>query len=242
MILGLPLPYQQLYWAGPQTATAERGHRAMPQRPPHADYAEPKAEAKMERRSLIRLSPRHRPDRSTDGVSLSVLFAVVLRRRGADFSRLPRDGVDTTFRQLRRPDLANRSTSEEMRFSAVSRSGSRHCQRTTTRQPSLASAARAFRSRSRFFPIFSVQNSTFDFGNFERRQRWPCQKQPWTNTAIPSLGSTKSGLPGRSERCRRKRSPTRCAALRASTSGAVFLLLTAAIFRDRCSRVSLSAI
>lgn len=42
-----------------------------------------------------------------------------------------------------------------------------------------------------------------------------------------------SGVPGRSRRCNRKRSPRRCKAFRTSNSGEVFFERIAVIFRER---------
>ncbi len=57
-----------------------------------------------------------------------------------------------------------------------------------------------------------------------------------------SPGNTRSGVPGRSRRYRRNRSPNACTARRTRSSGCVFWLRTRAIVADRCSRLTVSAI
>ena len=59
-----------------------------------------------------------------------------------------------------------------------------------------------------------------------------CQKQPRTKTASLCLGSTMSGLPGRSRRCNLNRKPRRCRALRTISSdfaGADLMRATSAL-------------
>ncbi len=46
-----------------------------------------------------------------------------------------------------------------------------------------------------------------------------CQKQPCTKIAARRRGNTMSGLPGKSVRCKRKRYPIACSALRTARSG-----------------------
>jgi len=55
---------------------------------------------------------------------------------------------------------------------------------------------------------FDNQNSAFVLGVVALlHPSWRCQKQPWTKTTALYLGSTISGLPGRSRRCSRNRYP-----------------------------------
>ena len=73
------------------------------------------------------------------------------------------------------------------------------------------------------FPwIFAVQYPTLLLGILERLQPCQCQKHPLTNRATRCLGNRRSGQPGRSERCSRKRCPARCNARRTCISGRVF--------------------
>lgn len=67
-----------------------------------------------------------------------------------------------------------------------------------------------------------------------------CQKQPWTRTAFPSRGKTRSGVPGRSRRCSRNRQPSACASRRTAISGAVSVERMRAISAERRSGVIVS--
>src|SRR5258707_196855 len=60
-----------------------------------------------------------------------------------------------------------------------------------------------------------------------------CQNQPWINSTLCRLGKTRSGLPGKSRRWRRKRYARECTTRRTIISGFVFLLRTLDIRRLR---------
>ena len=81
-----------------------------------------------------------------------------------------------------------------------------HSHTTSTSHPRRRSAAKFLRSRWMFCSNFSRQYATRVFGVVVRVQpSWRCQKHPCTKIALRSLGKTRSGVPGRSRRCRRKR-------------------------------------
>ncbi len=101
-----------------------------------------------------------------------------------------------------------------------------HCQITLHFQPRSSNSSLARLSRLTFAFILSAQYSTLLFGSPERLHPWLCQKHPCTNKATLCLGKTRSGRPGRSARCRRKRSPFLCSAWRTFISGPVSLDLT----------------
>lgn len=60
-----------------------------------------------------------------------------------------------------------------------------------------------------------------------------CQKQPFTSTTAPHLGSTISGCPSRSFACSRNRKPSRHSIERTCRSGVVFFALILDIRADR---------
>jgi len=92
------------------------------------------------------------------------------------------------------------------RRATPSRSTSSHSQTTKTRHPISASRRSLSRSRSAFWANFGPQYSRRDLGTRAWRQPWCwCQKQPWTWITTPRPGKTRSGRPGKSQRCRRKR-------------------------------------
>ena len=117
-----------------------------------------------------------------------------------------------------------------------------HSQMTMTRQPRARSASSLLRSRATFRENFCVQYATRDLGIWANRHPmcW-CQKQPWTNTADRNLGKTRSGQPGRSLRCSRKRKPIRWAMRRTASSGAVSRPRIPAISSLRRLRSTISA-
>lgn len=117
-----------------------------------------------------------------------------------------------------------------------------HCQIVTEVQSNAASALRADWSLATFLSIFADQNLALDAGLLPRGQSWPCQKQPCTNTAILCRGNTMSGLPGRSLRWSRKRRPLAWSKRLTAISGAVSLLRTCAIIRERTSLETRSTI
>ena len=93
---------------------------------------------------------------------------------------------------------------------------------TRTRQPRARNASSLSRSRATFRLNFSDQKPILVLGSQANRQpSCLCQKQPCTNTTDRYLGNTRSGRPGRSFRCGRKRNPRRCAVRRTTTSGTV---------------------
>lgn len=116
-----------------------------------------------------------------------------------------------------------------------------HSQTTSTLQPSSRSSPETRASRSTLATNLRCQNSLFDAGVVVKRQpgcRW--KKQPWTKSTRPSLGNTRSGVPGRSRRCRRKRNPRRCAIRLTTSSGLVFVPRTARIMRLRVAALTVS--
>lgn len=116
-----------------------------------------------------------------------------------------------------------------------------HSQIRLTFQPRDSSARRFWASRSTFRRNFSSQKATFDFGmEAFRHSGCLCQKQPSTNTASLRRGITRSGVPGKSRRWMRKRSPIECAVRRTIISGLVSLDFTRDISRDRRSGESRS--
>jgi hypothetical protein len=134
------------------------------------------------------------------------------------------------------PSARSRASSSTLRAS--------HSQISATIQPIAWSASRAARSLSAFRSNLARQKSGRDAGIFPIGQPWWwCQKQPWTKIAIFRLGNTISGVPGKSRRCRRNRSPTACSALRTNISGLVFCPLNRAIsFRDALPGLAASMI
>lgn len=89
------------------------------------------------------------------------------------------------------------STSRSSRSSLSVLLAISHCHTTMTFQPSFFSSLIFRLSRSMFAEIFFSQNSAFVAGNLDLLQPgWPCQKQPWTKTAVRYFGRTMSGLPG----------------------------------------------
>lgn len=108
-----------------------------------------------------------------------------------------------------------------------------HCQITKTSQPCSANALRFFLSLHLFRLSFGNQNSRLVFGMRPLLQPWECQKHPWTSITLLRPGNAKSGLPGRSDRCSRKRYPSLCTRLRTASSGNVFLLRMARMFALR---------
>lgn len=119
---------------------------------------------------------------------------------------------------------------------------SRHCQITTADHPAAFNAIRFFRSRQILPSIFVRQNSTFDEGRLPRGHECPCQKHPWTNTAVRNRGNTMSGLPASAFEWSRNRKPAANNSRRTYSSGFVSAPRTAAIIRDRSSEETLSAI
>lgn len=105
-----------------------------------------------------------------------------------------------------------------------------HSQIVTACQPSASRYLSEASSRSLFFRNFSFQNSDLDEGIFPIwHPSWWCQKQPLMKMAIRRLGSTMSGVPGRSRRCNRNRTPELWSNFRTMISGFVSLPLKRAI-------------
>ena len=105
---------------------------------------------------------------------------------------------------------------------------SSHSHRTRQRQPERFKDSRCFESRWRLPLNFAFQNELLDFGRLDLRHFgcW-CQKHPWMNITLRRDGKTRSGFPGRFERCNRYRYPSRCSNRRTIISGPVSLLRTA---------------
>lgn len=127
-------------------------------------------------------------------------------------------------------------------LSISDRSGPRkaHSHTVHTRQSAARNAVTARRSRSRFPPIFSIQNSVFVAGTTKSAHSCQCQKQPCTNTTARNRGNTKSGVPGKDRSCSRYRNPRRHSALRKRISGLVLRPLIRDMQRLRCSTVKTS--
>lgn len=120
---------------------------------------------------------------------------------------------------------------------------SAHSQTVMTRQSSLIRAAEQAASLARFNVSLSIQKERRLLGTRKNRQSWcACQKQPLINIVARHLVSTRSGLPGRSRRCSRKRNPAANRPERTRRSGRVLLLRMPDIIRDRASGVTTSAI
>ena len=69
-----------------------------------------------------------------------------------------------------------------------------------------------------------------------------CQKQPWTKMIFRLDGKTRSGRPGRSLRCKRKRKPNRCASERTAISSLVLALRMRRMFSLRRRREIVSTV
>jgi hypothetical protein len=117
-----------------------------------------------------------------------------------------------------------------------------HSQTTITRHPALRSLEIAWRSRSAFRAIFSVQKSVRVDGILHNVQPWLCQKHPCAKITARRAGNTKSGRPGRSRRCKRKRRPLACKPLRSTISGFVSRPRIRLMFSRLCSGVKTSVI
>jgi hypothetical protein len=92
-----------------------------------------------------------------------------------------------------------------------------------------------------FLSNFATQKSVLLFGVVATLQPLcRCQKQPCTKTTVLCRGSTRSGLPGRSGRCSRYRSPLACRSLRSTISGLVFRPRILDILSDRWAFVKKS--
>src|SRR6266705_447757 len=109
----------------------------------------------------------------------------------------------------------------------------------TTLQPRRFRARRTLLSRRTLDASLRIQYDRFAEGVFDRHP-WRCQKQPCTNSAARSSGSTKSGFPGRSPACLRNRIPIALRADATRRSGPVLRPLTATIALRRSFGVKLS--
>lgn len=129
--------------------------------------------------------------------------------------------------------LANHAATREA-TSAMGRSLSAHSQITATRQPRCLSAS-TFRPSRRTLPEnFASQNATFVLGHAAAAHPlWRCQKQPWTKITARNFGRTRSGRPGSSPACNRKRKPAACSAALTARSGLVLELRIPDIILDR---------
>lgn len=120
------------------------------------------------------------------------------------------------------------------RFRSVSASEVSHSHTTRTFHPRRRRAAAVFRSRATLASNFDCQNRWRVLGVVERpHPACRCQKQPCTSTIFLSRGKTRSGVPGRSRRWRRKRYPNACESRRTNRSGFVFFPRTRAIRAER---------
>ncbi len=116
-----------------------------------------------------------------------------------------------------------------------------HSQTTFTAHPSFLSLRKFFRSRRRFSVNFGNQKANLDLGTLARPQlECRCQKQPWTKITFFRPGKTKSGLPGRSERCSRYLYPNLKTNRRTSSSGLVSRFRIRDILWLRSLRLSVS--
>jgi hypothetical protein len=124
-----------------------------------------------------------------------------------------------------------------------SRSRVSHSHITPVRHPKSANAALTRRSRSRVLRNLSSQKAARVLGQAARRQpSWRCQKQPFTNSTNRLDGKTRSGVPGRSRRCIRKRYPSACAIRRTVTSARVSTERTLLMLRLRVAASNRSTI
>ena len=134
----------------------------------------------------------------------------------------------------RRRDLLSFKRKGISRRSRVPVSKVSHSQTTRASQPRDLSSPSLRASRVMFASNLSAQNRARVFGVVVRGQpRCLCQKQPWTNTIFPRPGNTRSGVPGRSRACSRKRNPRECARRRTASSGFECFPLTRAISAER---------
>jgi hypothetical protein len=109
-----------------------------------------------------------------------------------------------------------------------------HSHTTKTSQPRAVSFLVTRASRLRFSANLAAQKAARVFGDVLRGQpRCRCQKHPCTRMIFLSRGNTRSGVPGKSRVCSRKRYPRRCAVRRTIISGTEFLALTRPISADR---------
>jgi hypothetical protein len=116
-----------------------------------------------------------------------------------------------------------------------------HSHITKTFQPRLRRRCKFLRSRRTTFASFGCQYVALLTTRFRFfRHECECQKHPRTSIIFFNLGNTKSGVPGRSRRCRRNLCPSPCAILRTSNSGAVCLLRIIHIRELRCCGVKKS--
>ena len=97
-----------------------------------------------------------------------------------------------------------------------------HSHTVRTSQPRARSSASFLASRSTFRLNLSCQNSILVFGVLAILQPvCRCQKQPCTKITLCNRGSVKSGVPGKSRRCSRKRYPSAWMSRRTIISGLV---------------------
>lgn len=125
---------------------------------------------------------------------------------------------------------------------ALTSARSAHSQTVMTFQPFSTKAVMQAVSLVRLASSFLVQKERRLLGIRKNLQSGcACQKHPLTKTTVRHLVSTRSGLPGRSRRCSRKRNPAANRAERTSFSGRVFLPRMPDIIRERTSGVTTSA-
>ncbi len=109
---------------------------------------------------------------------------------------------------------------DRARMRSAATSGSTCSQTVITRHPLRRSAAAFRRSLALLRAIFSRHHLLLCLGSVWCHGQ-PCQKQPWTNTAVLRFGSTMSGRPGRSGAWVSTRNPRRLRASTSNTSGLV---------------------
>jgi hypothetical protein len=117
-----------------------------------------------------------------------------------------------------------------------------HSHTMNTRHPSLRKRDTFRRSLATFVENLSFQYCVLLFGVVAMAQPGcRCQKQPLTKMSALYLGSTTSGVPARSRRCREYLKPRACKCRRNNSSGNVSRPGMRDIRSDRCLGVRKSA-
>lgn len=98
------------------------------------------------------------------------------------------------------------SRNRRMRPPRVSGPFNSHSHTTITRHPSRRSSETCRRSRTALLSSFRLQKTRLVAGMLRPfGHECRCQKHPWTKMTALSRGKTRSGVPGKSRRCSRKR-------------------------------------